>query len=245
MKAIAIYSGKGGVGKSTIAVHLAHLAATRSARRTLLWDLDAQGASTFALRLAPRPGLSARRIFAREAEIADQALGTDLPNLDVVPADASLRRLDTQLAEQDKKGRLKKLLRALGERYDRIVLDCPPSQADLSEQIFRAVDLLVLPLLPSPLSLRVHAMVVDQVAAQRDGKLPILPVFSMVDRRKSLHRDTVASRPEWPTIPYSSDIERMAVHGQPVTARAPGSAAARAFSDLWTRVERALQSSRD
>ena len=240
MKVIAIYSGKGGVGKSTIAVHLAHMAATRSARRTLLWDLDAQGASTFALRLAPRPGLSARGIFARETEIAGQALGTDLPNLDVVPADASLRRLDAQLAEQDKKGRLKKLLRGLGERYDRIVLDCPPSQADLSEQIFRAVDLLVVPLLPSPLSLRVYAMVVDQVAA-KNGKLPILPVFSMVDRRKSLHRDTVASRPDWPTIPYASDIERMAVHGQPVTARAPGSAAAKAFSELWTRVERALQ----
>lgn len=242
MKSIAIYSGKGGVGKSTIAVHLAYMAATRSARRTLLWDLDAQGASTFALRLAPRPGSSARGIFAKETPLAAQALGTDLPNLDVVPADASLRRLDAQLAEQDKKGRLKKLLQSLGERYDRILLDCPPSQADLSDQIFRAVDLLVLPLLPSPLSLRVYAMVVDQVAAKHGGRLPILPVFSMVDRRKSLHRDTVAAQPGWPTIPYASDIERMAVHGQPVTVRAPASAAAKAFSALWTRVERELQS---
>ena len=240
MKVIAIYSGKGGVGKSTLAIHLAHMAATRSGRRTLLWDLDAQGASTFALRLTPKPGLSARGIFARETEIAGRAVGTEVPNLDVVPADASLRHLDAQLAEQDKRGRLKKLLRELGDRYDRIVLDCPPSQGDLSEQIFRAADLLVVPLLPSPLSLRVYDIVVEQVAGKHGGKLPILPVFSMVDRRRSLHRDIVATRPDWPVIPYSSDIERMAVHRQPVTARSPSSAAAKSLGELWTRVEAAL-----
>lgn len=240
MKAIAIYSGKGGVGKSTLAVHLAHMAATRSGRRTLVWDLDAQGASTFALRLTPKPGLSARGIFARETEIAGRALGTELPNLDVVPADASLRRLDAQLAEQDKKNRLKKLLKELGDRYDRVLLDCPPSQGDLSEQIFRAADLLVVPLLPSPLSLRVYDIVVEQVAGRHGGKLPILPVFSMVDRRRALHRDAVAARPDWPCIPYSSEIERMAVHRQPVTVRRPASPAARSLGELWTRVESAL-----
>lgn len=240
MKAIAVYSGKGGVGKSTLAIHLAHMAATRSGRRTLLWDLDAQGASTFALRLTPKPGLNARGIFARETEIAGRALGTEVANLDVVPADASLRRLDAQLAEQDKKGRLKKLLRGLGERYDRVVLDCPPSHGDLSEQIFRAVDLLVVPLLPSPLSRRAFDLVVEQVAGRHGGKLPILPVFSMVDRRRRLHRDTVAARPDWPCIPYSSDIERMAVHRQPVTSRDPASQAAKSLGELWTRVESAL-----
>jgi cellulose biosynthesis protein BcsQ len=241
MRTIAIYSGKGGVGKSTIAVHLAHMAATRSGRRTLLWDLDAQGASTFSLRLAPKPGLSARSIFARETEIAGRALGTEIANLDVVPADASLRRLDAQLAEQDKKNRLKKLLRDLGDRYDRVVLDCPPSQADLSEQIFRGADLLVVPLLPSPLSLRVYDAVRDEVAGRHGGKLPILPVFSMVDRRRSLHRAAIEAHPDWPVIPYASDIERMAVHGQPVTARAPGSPAAAAMGALWSRVEALLR----
>ena len=240
MKTIAIYSGKGGVGKTTLAIHLAHMAATRSGRRTLLWDLDAQGASTFALRLTPKPGLSARGIFAREIAIADRALGTEVANLDVVPADASLRRLDAQLAEQAKKNRLKKLLGTLADRYDRIVLDCPPSHGDLADQIFRAVDLLVLPVLPSPLSLRAYDMVVEQVAARHGGNLPILPVFSMVDRRRSLHRETIATRDGWPTIPYSSDIERMAVHRQPVTARDPASTAARSLGDLWTRVETTL-----
>jgi len=240
MKAIAIYSGKGGVGKSTIAVHLAHMAATRSGRRTLLWDLDAQGASTFALRLTPTPGLSARGIFARENDIAGRAVGTDIANLDVVPADASLRRLDAQLAEQDKKNRLKKLLRDLGDRYDRIVLDCPPTHGDLAEQIFRGADLLVVPLLPSPLSLRAFDRVVEQVAGKHGGKQPILPVFSMVDRRRSLHREIVTARPDWPCLPYSSEIERMAVHRQPLTAYSPTSPAARSLSKLWTRVEAAL-----
>ena len=178
---------------------------------------------------------------SRETEIASHALGTDVANLDVVPADGSLRRLDAQLAEQDKKNRLKKLLRGLDDRYDRVVLDCPPSHGDLAEQLFRAADLLVVPLLPSPLSLRVYDMVIEEVAGKYGGKPPILPVFSMVDRRRSLHRETVAARPEWSCIPYSSDIESMAVHGQPVTARARTSTAARSLSDLWARVEAALR----
>jgi chromosome partitioning protein len=240
MKTIAVYSAKGGVGKSTIAVHLAHMAATRSGRRTLLWDLDAQGASTFALKLRPKPGLSARGIFARQAEIEGQALASEIANLDVVPADDSLRRLDAQLAEQDKKNRLRKLIADLDGSYDRVVLDCPPGLGLLADQLFRAADLLVVPLLPSPLSLRAYEAVMAHVAGQHGGKLPVLPVFSMADRRKALHRDTLAAHPDWPVVPYSSEIERMALHRQPVTQRAPSSPAARSLSELWTRIERAL-----
>lgn len=240
MKSIAIYSGKGGVGKTTLAIHLAHMAATRSGRRTLLWDLDPQGASTFAFRLVPKPGLSARGIFARDTSITGRALGTEVPNLDVVPADPSLRRLDMQLVEQDKPNRLRKLLRELEDDYDRIVLDCPPSHGDLSDQILRAVDLLVVPLQPSPLAQRAYDLVVERVAGTHGGKLPIVPVFSMVDRRRSLHREATAARPNWPCIPYSSAIEQMAVHGQPATVRDPASRAAKALGELWTRVEAAL-----
>lgn len=240
MKTIAVYSGKGGVGKSTIAVHLAHMSATRSARRTLLWDLDAQGASSFALRRTPRPGLGAQAIFARQIELGEQPLATDVANLDVLPADPSLRHLDAQLGDQDKKKRLAKLLRGVAARYDRILLDCPPSRAELSEQIFRAADLLVVPLLPSPLSLRVHAMLIEEIARKHGGRPPVLPVFSMVDRRRRLHREIVAQHPDWPVIPYSSEIERLAVDGQPVTVRAAGGAAARALGDLWKRIEARL-----
>jgi hypothetical protein len=65
----------------------------------------------------------------------------------------------------------------------------------------------------------------------------------MVDRRKSLHRETVASDPARPAIPYSAVIESMAVHQSPVAAIQPGGAPARAFAALWATVERALLAS--
>lgn len=70
MKSVAVLSVKGGVGKTAVAVNLAYAAATHSARRTLLWNLDAQGAATFTLKLAPREGAAARKLFWRDAELA-------------------------------------------------------------------------------------------------------------------------------------------------------------------------------
>lgn len=239
MSAIAVYSSKGGVGKTAVAVNLAHASATRSGRRTLLWDLDAQGSSTFLLRLKPKTA-GARKLFARELEIGDGALRSDFGGLDVLPADDSLRGLDRQLADEDKKKRLKKLLRGAEAQYDRVILDCPPGITELTEQIFRAVDLIVVPVVPSPLAMRAYEGIVEHVAARHGGKPPILPVFSMVDRRRRLHREVLDANPDWAAVPYASAIEQMAVHQLPVSELQPASPAARAFGTLWTQIERRL-----
>ena len=92
MRCIALFSVKGGVGKTALAVNLAHAAATLSGRRTLLWDLDAQGAASWLLKVEPRAGAKARKGLA-EADLADLVQHTAFPNLDVLAADRSLRRL--------------------------------------------------------------------------------------------------------------------------------------------------------
>ncbi len=240
MTAIAVYSSKGGVGKTAVAVNLAHAAATRSGRRTLLWDLDVQGSSTFTLKLAPPNVAIARRLFARDAELAEGALPSAFANLDVLPADESLRGLDRQLADEAKRKRLRKVLRGADGDYDRIILDCPPGASELADQIFRAVDLVVVPVIPSPLAMRAYESIVARIRAEHDGHPPLMPVFSMADRRRALHRVAVAEHPDWPAIPYASAVEQMAVHQSPVAALDPRCAAARAFGDLWTRVERRL-----
>ena len=68
----------------------------------------------------------------------------------------------------------------------------------------------------------------------------IMPVFSMVDRRRMLHRDAIAASPDWAVIPASSAIEQCAAQQAPVGAFAPRSPGARAFKALWTKIERAL-----
>lgn len=239
MRSLAVFSVKGGVGKSALAVNLAHCAATLSARRTLLWDLDTQGAATFTLRLSPRPQASARRGIA-EGELAPLVQASDFPRLDVLAADKSLRQLEKQLVEDDKAKRLKKLVKSFDRDYDRVILDCPPGLTELADQLFRAVDLLVVPMLPSPLSMRAYDQLLDHLARNHKGGPAVLPVFTMVDRRKTLHRDTVDAAPERPAIPYAAAIENMAATQTPVLAKAPTSAAGRALAGLWTDVERVL-----
>ncbi len=240
MRTIAVFGIKGGVGKTTTAVNLAHASAVQSGRRTLLWDLDGQGAASYLLGLDSSKG-QMRRIFADSSELRGQIRPTAYDNLDLLPADTSLRNLEKQLAENDKPKQLKKMLKSLEADYDRVILDCPPGLGGLSEQIFRAVDAIVVPMLPSPLSLRTFAQLQDHLTAHHEGKPTLLPVYTMVDRRKKLHADVVAKNPDIIVIPYSSVIERMAVDRAPIaTMGGAASAAAYAFGELWSQIERQL-----
>ncbi|MEO6093454.1 MAG: ParA family protein [Novosphingobium sp.] len=238
-KIIAVYSMKGGVGKTTIATNLAYCSATHSSLRTLLWDIDAQGAASF-LFDQERSSTKAKRIFSREIEPSVLIEPTRWPNLDLLAADMSLRHLDRTLANVEKPNRLRKLLQKLAPAYDRIILDCPPSLGEISDQMFRAADLIVVPVPPTPLALRSFGHVQEHLARNDERRPQLLPVISMVDRRKSLHREFVAEHAEWPIIAQASIVERMAVEQSPVVAFAGGSPSSKAFGDLWERVERTL-----
>ena len=239
MRCIALFSVKGGVGKTALAVNMAHAAATLSGRRTLLWDLDAQGAASWLLKVEPRAGAKARKGLA-EADLADLVQPTAFPNLDVLAADRSLRRLEADLATEGEK-RLKKALKSLEDRYDRIILDCPPGLTELADQLFRAADLIVVPLIPSPLSTRALAQLTEHLTTEMKSPPPVMPVFSMADRRKSLHREALAAHPEWPIIPYAAAVEAMTATRQPLLA-GRSSPAATAIAGLWAAVERRLTS---
>lgn len=233
---IAVYSMKGGVGKTTLAVNLAYCAATLGGHRTLLWDLDAQGGSAFLLG-QEQEGRSAKKLFSGKADPADLAEPTRWPRLDLIAADLSLRHLESDLAEADKPKRLRKLLRSLEGRYDRIILDCPPGLGEVSEHIFRAVELIVSPVEPNPLALRTLDLVETRLAEENGRKPTVLPVLSMVDRRKSLHRLTQEEHPDWPVVPQASAVERMAVERAPVVEFARGTPGGRAIVEVWRRVE--------
>ena len=240
LRTIAVHALKGGVGKSSFAVNLAWVSAVLSRRRTLLWDLDPQGAATWLLQPPKKAKDAAQAVFTREVDAHDLARKTIVDGLELLAADSSLRDLERMLIELGKRKRLAKLLENLDKHYDRVLLDCPPGLNETSDQVLHAADLLVVPVVPSPLVQKT----LDDLSTfliQRGGKHPpILPVFSMVDRRRKLHQAALADHPDWPAIPYASIVEQMGVRRLPLGAFAPNSAPAREFVALWALIEQRL-----
>jgi cellulose biosynthesis protein BcsQ len=238
-RSVAVYSLKGGVGKTSVAVNLAWASAVLAGRRTLLWDLDPQAAATFLLGGAGG-GERAQAVFAKQVAPERLVEPTGIDGLQLLPADTSLRGLDRFFFGLGKKRRLEKLLDAAGNGFDRVILDCPPGLTETSEQVLRAADVILVPVIPSPLSRRA----LDEVLGFLDrGGLKrgaVLPVYNMVDRRRTMHRQALAAEPAWPAIPMASAVEDMAGRRVPLGAFAPRSPAALALADIWTAIDRRL-----
>ena len=241
MKVLATYSIKGGVGKTTTAINLAHEAAAAGAR-VLLWDLDPQGAATFFVRVKPFVKGGAERLVARAGSLESHIRATDDPAVHIVPADFSLRHLDLELDDTKRPTRrLAELLVPVEDRYDVALLDCAPGITLTSESVFDAVDALIVPTIPTTLSERT----LDQLTrflAEQTGAPMVLPFASMLDRRKRLQRDLVAHLTHdipgflQTAIPNASVIEQMGTRRAPVAVFASSSAAATAFRSLWVEI---------
>ena len=243
MKILGIYNIKGGVGKTTTTVNLAAVAASLGAR-ALVWDLDPQGAATFYFRVKAKVKGGRRGLLRKNTDLDALIKGTDFPCLELLPSDFSYRKLDLAF-DQDKKTlrRLSNALAGLDGNYDFVLIDCPPGISTLSEAIFQLADGLLVPVIPTTLSVRTLEQVLAFLAKQSYRRPAVYPVFSMLDRRKSLHHEiTQRLWAEIPSflrtpIPNSSTIERMGVHCAPVVSYAPTSEAARAYQELWFELQ--------
>lgn len=232
IKVIASYNIKGGVGKTAIAVNLAHRS-FKGGHRTLLWDLDEQGGASTIMGHSP---VIARRRARRTYQLKDHIKASASPGVDLVPADALLHLVD----RHDRPRHLRELLQRIGSSYDRIIIDCAPTLGIMTEQVFEMADLIVVPIVPASLSMTALAQL-QTYAEGRDRPSPeLLPVFTMVDRRRSAHREALEAAPKRIAIPYAAAMERMAASGMPIGDLAPGSPAAKSIAALWKTVEKRL-----
>jgi cellulose biosynthesis protein BcsQ len=126
--------------------------------------------------------------------------------------------------------------------YDHLFIDCPPNITLVSEGVFVAADVLLVPTIPTTLSLRSLERLRKHLKKRRFRHVRLMPFFCMVDRRKSLHRRT-SDDPELKrqgfletAIPYASEVEKMGLLRQPLATFARSSPATHAYAALWREI---------
>ncbi len=242
MKTIAFYSIKGGVGKTASCVNIAYLAA-EAGKRTLLCDLDPQGASSYYLKVRPKKSFDSTKLIKGGKDLRKSIRESDFTGLDVIPSDLSLRMLDIELSEKkNSQKRLSKTLSDFSDEYDLIILDCPPNITLLSENIIEASDLMFVPMIPTVLSELTYEKLVKHMKGERISESMLYTFFSLADRRKSLHKQTIAEftgrkHSLSSVIPYCSDVEKMGLYREPVLVSAGKSKGAVAYRKLWKEME--------
>ena len=248
MTTLALYSNKGGVGKTTTAVNLSYLAA-QSGARTLICDLDPQSSATYYFRVKPKLKSGAKGFIKGGKPVYKSVKGTDYENLDLLPADFSLRNLDVSFDKLKRsKKRLRKIIAPFKDEYDIIILDCPVTINILAENILNTVDYALVPLIPTILSVRTYKQLLSFCKKQNHDVAKIYSFFSMVDRKKKMHLELMASVSAAfngvlkSFIPYLAQIEKMGIYREPVAVSAPESVAAKSYQNLWSKIQKSILS---
>ncbi len=243
MSILALYSMKGGVGKTAAAVNLAYEAA-QSGTTALLCDLDPQGAAAFYFRIRPKKKFGRKRFLKGGKHLEKNIRGTDFEGLDLLPSAMSFRNLDLGLNERSKnKNHIRRLLAPMRNEYDHIFLDCPPNLTLLAEHVFRAADYVLVPCIPTTLSMLTHQKLLDFFAKNGLRRERVVSFFSMVEHRKKMHREMIAQVVEREArfldaqIPYTTDVEQMGWARQPVACFRSRSKGAQAYRALWAELQ--------
>jgi cellulose biosynthesis protein BcsQ len=243
MAIIAVYNIKGGVGKTATSVNLSYMSAV-SGNHTLLCDLDPQGSSSYYFRVKSKKKFTAELFLEGGSSLEQSIRGTDYEHLDILPADFSYRNLDITLNHMKKsRKRLKRILDPLTTEYRHIFLDCPPNITLLSENIFYAADMVLIPFIPTTLSMLSFTKLLDFFKESGIDRKKLFVVFSMVERKKKIHQDMMRhfqgrKRILSTSVPYVTDIEKMGLYRQPVPAYLPDSTAGKTYTKLWQEIER-------
>ncbi len=245
MTVIALFNLKGGVGKTASCVNLAFLS-SQDGFNTLLWDIDPQGSSSFYYKAKQKHKTGTKKLFSEEFPLEDAVMESDYPKLELIPADQSAKSMDVMMDElRSSKKKLKSMLSPLSKQYDFVFIDCPPGLSALSENIFHAADVILMPIIPTTLSVRTYNMVKDYFKEKELDMSKMMCFFTMVDLRKNMHNEVMDELYKDKKffqnyVPYLSDVEKMGIHRGPIESFAKSSYAARCYRELWDEIKEGI-----
>jgi chromosome partitioning protein len=250
---LAVANQKGGVGKTTTAVNLgAYLA--RSGWRVLVVDLDPQGNATSGLGV--HRGYVRRSTYdclLRDAPVRQVALPTELNGLDLLPSSRDLAGAEVELVDApSRETRLRQALQPVRDRYDWILVDCPPSLGLLTLNALAAADGVLVPIQCEFYALEGLAQLVETVELVRASLNPALRVaavvLTMYDPRTNLSEQVArevrahfGGRVARTVIPRSVRLAEAPSHGKPVMLYDPHSRGARAYEELAQELAESLR----
>ena len=246
MYTLAVFNLKGAVGKTTTAVNLAYEAASQG-YKTILWDLDPQGASTWYLKNEADTPKTKKMIKGRQP-VGDFIQSSRFRNLSLLPASVSQRHADIHLHEGKQDGwNLKNIVGALSETYELLIIDCPPSFSILAEQVINASEIVLCPTIPSPLSINTIDSMLQLFKKNGLDRKKLHILFSLVDLRRKSQRDIVLNPPEnlpgvlKHYIPYNTLLEKMATHRCPLKVYSPQSDINLSYEQILDEVINTIQ----
>ncbi len=191
---VAIANQKGGVGKTTTAINLAAALALRG-RQTLLIDLDPQANSTMSFLDMRQVSRSMYDVIAEPTgRIEEVIVQSPVANLSIAPSRIALAKLEARLVgELDAHFRLKDRIEAVRDRFQAIVIDCPPTLGLLTVNALVAASHLLVPIQSSYFALEGTDDLLETIEKVRQRANPALQILGVVitmhDRRTSLARD--------------------------------------------------------
>lgn len=249
---LAVAAQKGGVGKTTTAVHLAWVLAQEYHRKVLLVDLDAQGHVGAHLLNHARVETTKKLgscLLERRGSIADVAVSTDIEKLHLTRPDKGLHLVEIQLnAKIGKEFVLEKALAPVRDNYDVIILDCPPNLGNLTISALVAATAVLVPADPGHLAIQGVEDIIETLEVLEDTfqKAPELlgVVLCRLDRRsRALNqeiRDQLARVVPGGLldieIPAQSAVARAQLQGTSVFQLDPNGSAAEAYRSLTEMV---------